>query len=282
LRFAVGIPNVREYGDPRLLVSLALDAERAGWDGVFLWDHLVYHDRRDLVADPWIAISAIGAVTSRVRVGVLVVALSRRRPWKVAREAASLDVLTDGRAVFGVGLGSLGEGEWTAFGEEASDRVRAEKLDEGLEIVTGLWRGEPFTYDGRHYRVAETVFVPPPRQRPRIPVWVGGRWPSKRPFRRAARWDGVFPTHRGVEGAKNMDPAELAKIVSFTKRHRPPDAGPLDVIVEVASTGRDRRADEALVQTYADAGLTWWIEKVGWFRGSLDDARSRIRAGPPA
>jgi len=206
MRFAVGVPTVREYGDPPLLLELATSAERAGWDGVFLWDHLVYRPG-DPVADPWTTLAAIAAATSTIRLGVCMTILARRRPWKVARETATLDVLSGGRLVFGVSLGSLGQEEFEAFGEDPDPRVRAERLDEGLEIVSGLWSGEPFSFRGRHYRVDQTVFRPTPVQAPRIPVWVAGQWPNRRPFRRAARWDGVFPTHRDI-GFNDLIPVE--------------------------------------------------------------------------
>jgi alkanesulfonate monooxygenase SsuD/methylene tetrahydromethanopterin reductase-like flavin-dependent oxidoreductase (luciferase family) len=221
MRHAVGLPNVGDYGDPSLLVDLAGQAEAAGWDGVFVWDHVAYRERGWPVADPYLTVTAIAAATARVRLGVLASALPRRRPWKLARETATLDLLSGGRLVVGVGLGSQAEEEFAAFGEDGDPRVRADKLDEGLAILDGLWRGEPFSHSGRHYRVAETVFLPRPLQRPRIPVWVAGRWPNRRPFRRAARWDGVFPTHAEVGHADTMTPAQLEEIVGYTRARRP-------------------------------------------------------------
>jgi alkanesulfonate monooxygenase SsuD/methylene tetrahydromethanopterin reductase-like flavin-dependent oxidoreductase (luciferase family) len=280
VRFAVGLPNVGDYGDPRVLADLAGRAEAAGWDGIFIWDHLAYRDPELPVADPWIAVAAIATATERVRIGVLVCALARRRPWKVARETASLDVLSGGRLVFGAGLGSLPDEEFAAFGEEPDARIRAERLDEGLEIVTGLWRGEPVSFRGRHYEVETARFTPVPVQRPRIPVWIAGRWPARPPFRRAARWDGVFPTHRDVGHAETMTVDQLAEIVDYTRAHRGDD-GPFDVVVEGQTDGRDPDADGERVAAYGDVGLTWWIEKLGWYRGSLEVVRERIELGPP-
>ena len=157
---------------------------------------------------PYVVVAAIAAATSRVRVGVLVSALARRRPWKLARETASLDVLSGGRLVVGAGLGSQPHEEFAAFGEDPAPRVRAEKLDEGLAILVGLWSGEAFSHHGRHYTVDETVFRPRPLQRPRIPIWIAGRWPARPPFRRAARWDSVFATFDGVGHAQTPDPAQ--------------------------------------------------------------------------
>jgi len=281
MRYAVGLPNVGDYGDPCLLVDLARQAEAAGWDGVFVWDHVAYRRRGWPVADPYLTVTAIAAATARIRLGVLACALPRRRPWKLAREAATLDVLSGGRLVVGVGLGSQAEEEFAAFGEDGDPRVRADKLDEGLAILDGLWRGEPFSHDGHHYRVAETVFLPRPLQRPRVPVWVAGRWPNRRPFRRAARWDGVFPTHAGIGHADTMAPAQLDEIVRYTRSRRPAGLVPLDVVVEGHSGGRDQAADSARVAALEAVGLTWWVEKLGWFHGPVATARQRVQAGPP-
>ena len=276
MRCGVGLPNIGDYGDPDLLVDLAGTAERAGWDGVFLWDHVVYREPGWPAADPYVTAGAIAATTERVRIGVLITPLSRRRPWKVARETASLDVLSGGRLVVGTGLGSQAEAEFAAFGDDPDPRVRAERLDEGLEILTGLWGGEPFSHDGRHFRVAETVFLPRPLQRPRPPIWIAGRWPARRPFRRAARYDGVFPTFEGVGHAEMPTPERLAEAVAYTRTHRE-TAAPFDVVLEGQSNG----PDPARVAPYEAAGLTWWIEKLGWFRGPVEAMRERIERGPP-
>ncbi len=278
LRCAVGLPNVGEYGDPRLLVDLACQAEDSGWDGVFIWGHVAYRERGWAVADPHTTVAAIAARTSRVRLGVLVTALARRRPWQFARETATLDLLSEGRLVVGVGLGSQGQEEFAVFGEDPDPRRRHELIDEGLEIVCGLWSGQPFAYDGRHYRVAESQFVPSPIQRPRPPIWIAGRWPTRRSFRRAARFDGVFPTFEGVGHSEQPTPEELRTVVEYTRSHRAGDATAFDVVVEGQSTSEDHDR----IGAYQEVGLTWWIEKLGWFRGPLDFTRRRIAQGPPA
>jgi alkanesulfonate monooxygenase SsuD/methylene tetrahydromethanopterin reductase-like flavin-dependent oxidoreductase (luciferase family) len=276
VRCAVGLPNVGDYGDPSLLAELARRAEAAGWDGVFIWDHVVYREPGWPAADPWVTAGAIAASTARVRLGVLVTPLARRRPWKVARETASLDVLSGGRIVVGAGLGSQGLAEFAAFGDEADPRLRAERLDEGLDILTGLWSGEPFSYEGRHHRVERTIFLPRPVQRPRPPVWIAGQWPRRPAFRRAARYDGMFPVFEGVGNAEMPPPERLAEAIRYTREHRDTDA-PFDVALEGQSEG----PDPDRVATYEAAGLTWWIEKLGWFRGPVDAMRERIERGPP-
>jgi alkanesulfonate monooxygenase SsuD/methylene tetrahydromethanopterin reductase-like flavin-dependent oxidoreductase (luciferase family) len=278
VHFAVGLPNVGEYGDPRLLVDLAWLAERCGWDGVFIWDHVAYREAGWAVADPYMSIAAIAARTNCVRVGVLLSALARRRPWKFAREMATLDVLSEGRLIVGIGLGSQAQEEFAAFGEDPDPKRRHELIDEGLDIVCGLWTGQPFSYDGEHYHVTESLFLPTPVQRPRPPIWVGGRWPTRRSFRRAARFDGVFPTFDGVGGAELPTPEQLKAAVEYTQSHRTGQVAAFDVVLE----GQSDRQDHELVDAYQAVGLTWWIEKLGWFRGPLDVTRKRIECGPPA
>src|SRR5438067_4066679 len=194
MRYGVSMPNFADYGDVHTLVELAREAEAAGWDGFFLWEHMIFwRDLRVPIVDPWVALAAIAAGTERISLGPMVTPVARRRPWKLARETVSLDHLSRGRLILGVGLGDPADADFGVFGEETDAKVRARKLDEGLNVLAGLWGGEPFSYRGEHYRVEETVFLPRPVQSPRIPVWVGGWWPHKPPLRRAARWDGVFP-----------------------------------------------------------------------------------------
>jgi alkanesulfonate monooxygenase SsuD/methylene tetrahydromethanopterin reductase-like flavin-dependent oxidoreductase (luciferase family) len=278
LRYAVGVPNVREYADPQLLVELAAEAEAAGWDGVFVWDHIAREEDPSVPAtDPWIAVAGMAVATQRVRLGIMVTPLARRRPWKVAREVVALDALSGGRFTLGVGLGGGAQAEFAAFGEPTDARVRAELLDEGLAILDGLSSGDAFSFDGTHYHVSGAQFTPRPVQQPRVPVWVAGRWPNRRPFRRAALWDGVFPVFEGVGSGAMPTPDQLAEAVTFTRAQRTDD-GAFDVALECISTGAN---DGALAATYARAGLTWWVEALGWFRGPLDACRERVRQGPP-
>lgn len=278
VRCAVGLPNIGEYGDPALLVELAVEAEQAGWDGAFVWDHVAYREVGWPVADPYVTVAAIAARTERIRLGVLVSAVARRRPTKLARELATLDVLSKGRLVVGAGLGSQPVEEFDNFGEDGDAKVRAQKLDEGLDIIDRLWSGEPVDYAGEHLRAKADPFLPRPVQRPRPPVWIAGRWPGPRPFRRAARWDGVFPTFPDVARDATPSPEQLAEVVAFVREQRADPDRPYDVVLEGVSGGPDPER----VARYEQAGLTWWIEKLGWFRAPLDECRARIASGPPA
>jgi alkanesulfonate monooxygenase SsuD/methylene tetrahydromethanopterin reductase-like flavin-dependent oxidoreductase (luciferase family) len=245
-----------------------------------VWDHLVQNPPEAPVADPWIVLAAVAATTQRIKLAAMVTPLARRRPWKVARETVSLDRLSGGRLIFGAGLGSSGEREFGAFGEDPDAKHRAALLDEGLEVLAGLWTGEPVDHDGANLTVHSAGFQPTSPQRPRIPVWVAGRWPAKPGFRRAARWDGVFPTHRDVGFGETMPAAELAEIVEYTLAHRDAD-GPFDVAIEAQTEGADPGADLAATEPYREAGLTWWIEALHPVRGPLAEMRARIEAGPP-
>ncbi len=284
MRFGLYAPNFGDFADPANLLALAHDAEDGGWDGLFLWDHLVLQKGLPLI-DAWVALAAIASATKRLVVGPLITPLARRRPWKVAREIVSLDRITDGRAVLGVGLGEPASLEYAGFGEDADARVRAEKLDEGLAIVAGLQTGESFRYEGKHYQVAETAFVPTPIQRPRVPIWVAGFWPRKPPMRRAARWDGAFPLRSAdlAAGWAAMwpTPDTIREVIAFVGANREDTSGSFDVIATGATPADERRRAADVVAPFAEAGATWWLEWLDDQRGSFADMRARVRAGPP-
>jgi alkanesulfonate monooxygenase SsuD/methylene tetrahydromethanopterin reductase-like flavin-dependent oxidoreductase (luciferase family) len=233
LRRGLYLAPFDELADPRVLVALAVQAEEHGWDGVFLWDHIRYRPPVRAVADPWIALSAIAAQTERVRLGPLVTPLSRRRVHKVARETVTLDHLSAGRLILGVGLGSNRNAELEPFGEVVDARERAQRLDQGLSRLTEYWAGE---------------FEPRPVQLPRVPIWVAARWPNRRPLRRAARWDGVFPIE--LPG-----PDALIELVGEVAEQRPDDPRRFDVVV-------DLEADTAL-DPWQQAGATWILTDFG-------------------
>ncbi len=279
MRFGIDVTNSGRYADPALLVDLAVEAEASGWDGFFVWDHLVSGGRSP-VTDPRTVLAAIAARTSALRLGPMVTPLARRRPWVVARQAAALDHLSGGRAVLGVGLGHFSDKEFGGFGDESSPRVRGELLDESLEILAGLWSGEPFGFAGEHHRIATTTFRPTPVQQPRIPIWVGGRWPNTAPMRRAARWDGAFaiPARSGLTEA--LSPESTSEMISYVAEHRCAD-GPFDYVHAGFLTG-DPETDAAAVQSYGDLGVTWWLEQVSASRMSPSKLRTFIRRGPPA
>lgn len=278
MRFGIELAPWGELADPRALAALAREAEAIGWDGFFVWDAMLHDPDRLPKADPWLALAAVAASTERIKIGPMVTPLPRRRPWKVAREAVTLDHLSNGRLILGVGLGDPSDEEFTWFGEVGRDHsTRARMLDEGLDILAGLWSGQPFSFDGEFYRLREMTFAPSPVQSPRIPIWVGGWWPNKAPMRRAARWDGVHP---GKLGGR-LTPEEVRALVAYVGEQRPSDA-PFDVAVGGVTPGDRADAGEE-IRRFNDAGATWWLE-VGGADGAAfgsERVRERILQGPP-
>lgn len=246
LRRGLYLAPFDELSDPAVLVELAVDAEERGWDGIFLWDHILYRDPVSAVADPWVALSAIAARTRQLRLGPLITPLSRRRVQKVARETVTLDHLSGGRLVLGVGLGSPYELE--PFGEVVNGRERARRLDEGLTRLSEFWAGE---------------FMPRPLQRPRIPVWVAAVWPHRRPVRRAVQWDGLFPIEL-------PDPAALAELAGEIERDRDGGLSGFDLVVEI-SAGDDP-------SPWHQAGATWLLTSFG-MQPRVTEVREAIVAG---
>lgn len=286
MKFGLYLPPCGEYADARRLADLAREAEEAGWEGFFIWDHMQM-GWPTAVVDPWIALTAVAMNTRRIRFGPLVTPLPRRRPWKLARETASLDRLSGGRLTLGIGLG-YGEQEFSNFGEPAGPQVRAAMLDEALEVLAGLWSGAPFAYRGVHYQIEEVQFTPTPVQAPRIPIWVAGFWPKKAPFRRAARWDGAFPL---VENdAPMMTPQEIREVGAYIIDQRS-HAEPFDLVHSGVTPGEDLRRAAEIAQPYAEAGVTWWLENINPWRFGYNPAtgegwpleamRQRIFQGPP-
>jgi alkanesulfonate monooxygenase SsuD/methylene tetrahydromethanopterin reductase-like flavin-dependent oxidoreductase (luciferase family) len=237
-----------ELADPGSLAELAAEAEARGWDGLFLWDHIVYRPPVQAVADPWVALSAVACATERLRLGPLVTPLSRRRVHKLARETVTLDHLSQGRLTLGVGLGSDRNGELEPFGEVVDPRQRARLLDDGLQQLSAYWTGE---------------FAPLPVQRPRIPVWVAARWPNRRPVRRAVRWDGLFPID--LPG-----PEALAELAAEVDALRPAGRDGFDLVAGI-EPGEDPRP-------WASAGATWVLTGFG-SQPRAAQVREAIQAG---
>lgn len=236
-----------ELADPGVLVDLAVRAEARGWDGIFLWDHIVYRPPVSAVADPWVALSAIAAHTSQLRLGPLVTPLSRRRVQKLARETVTLDRLSGGRLTLGIGLGN--PSELARFGEVEDPRKRARKLDQGLARLAQFWEGE---------------FEPRPLQQPRIPVWAAAVWPHRRPVRRAIRWDGLFPID--LPG-----PDALAELAHEIDRDREGGLAGFDLVVELPA---DQQAGP-----WQQAGATWVLTEFG-MQPRAAEVQQAIEAGP--
>lgn len=263
MKYGICLPIAGACSDPRVVADLGRLAEDSGWDGVFLEDYIV-DPREASTCDPWIALAAIAARTSRVRLGTLVTPLARRRPWKVAREVTTLDWLSNGRLVLGVGAGDSKDASWTRFGEEPDMRRRGVLLDAALERIAVYWSGE---------------LKPRPLQQPRVPVWVAGVWPHRRPIERAARWDGAvigWKVSAGQEVLMGAD--DLIALRSEIRRLRGSETN-FDYIAGGASRVSDAEAQRELIRSMAEAGATWWTEYAGT-GGPLEEIRARVATGP--
>lgn len=273
-----------------LSLILPKEAERASWDGVFVWDTPYASDVEDRVQetfDAWALMTTIAARTERVQIGTMSTPLAWRRPWEVARQAMTLDRLSNGRFILCVGLGWVPEGG-SVFGEETDRRSRARMLDEGLDILSGLWSGRRFSFDGEFHNINDVLFLPAPARR--IPVWVVGAWhrdigawPQKKSLRRALRSDGVLPNVFDLNGnTYQSTPTDIAAMCEWIRSER---ADPFDVVCEGGGEREDVNTSSETVRSWAEAGATWWLEAVYWsmYRhpGDPEPMRARIRAGPP-
>jgi len=261
-------------GEARTAAEYAQQAEAAGWNGFFVWEPV-------WGTDAWVTLTAAAMVTNQIRLGTMLSPISRMRPWKLASETATLDRLSNGRVILSVGLGAVDTG-FKEFGEVTERKTRAELMDEGLEILTGLWQGQPFRYDGKHYKIEETNFFPPPPpiQQPRIPVWVVGVWRREKSMSRVLRYDGILPGVVGEDGAMHQAmPHEIQQIRKYVDEQRR-DEGTFDIIVEGETPGNDPEKASEMVGEWEAAGATWWIEAM-WSSQSESAVLQRIRQGPP-
>lgn len=270
---------VASYGTIDQVLEMAREAENYGWDGVFTWDGISIGDMDTF--DPWSILAAMSMVTERVTLGAMVFALPRRRPWKVAREALTIDHLSNGRLVMPVALGATPDGGIARVNTDTEDRkVRAKRLDETLEILKLAWSGDKVSFDGEEYQMTDMVFRPKPVQQPRIPIWNVGAWPKEKSMRRAIAWDGIIPMN-AEDAFAPIGPDMLREIMAWVGEHREPDA-PFDVVLEGVTDGADESATRDRIAPLAEAGATWWIES-RWDqeRDTPEVLLERIRQGPP-
>ena len=272
---------VLPYGDARTAAELAQVAERHGWDAFFVWDPV-------WGIDAWVSLAAAAMTTDRIRLGTMLTPLPRRLPWDVASQVATVDNLSGGRVILAVGLGATEE-RWWLFEDDPGRRARAELLDESLDMITGLWSGEPFSFEGMHFRAqpADRMIPPPPVQRPRVPIWVVGAWKWQRSMARAARWDGWLPNridrnHEHLDTTPEVIAAGVEWIAERRREHGL-DLDGYDIVAE-GTTPPDPAQAAEIVRPWAEAGATWWIE-ADWSDMQPDRVRKtaleRLTAGPP-
>lgn len=289
VQHALILPNDLVGDDARLMVEYAAAAEEAGWDGFFPYDILVNPPPPDIpdqpwesthgewsateyqpFVDPWIVLAGIATRTSHIKLGTWVTPLPRRQPWQVARDIATLDRLSNGRVIFGVGLGK--RMDYEKFGIPFDAREIGEKYDEALEIIDRFWSGDRVTYRGKHFTIDDVALLPTPAQKPRIPILVAGFWPKKKPFRRGARWDGIMPVF-GMEKGNDRSPEELVNEM-LTWYHSITDE-PGDIFMPVDPGGQSN----GYIDLCVELGTTWFYTYPA--REWLGNVEEHIRQGPP-
>jgi alkanesulfonate monooxygenase SsuD/methylene tetrahydromethanopterin reductase-like flavin-dependent oxidoreductase (luciferase family) len=281
MRFAIEFAGAGATAYAGVLADLAMIAEDSGWEGVFLEDYIVHHKRPDMpTCDPWIALAAMAGKTRSVTLGTEVTPLPRRRPWKLAREVATLDHLSGGRMVLGVGLGDVNDPGFAGTGESTETSLRSQLVDESLAVIDQLWKGGPVSFSGRHFHVEGLTFLPRPLQKPRVPIWIGGGWPNPGVIRRALRWDGIcaYIETGSFEKWEDHSPIFVRQVKEMVERARGTSEG-FDIVTGGRQRADDWGADRAIISALAEAGATWWVEYVDADL-DLDDQRRAARRGP--
>jgi len=180
VRFSVFVPFYAFQGVEKAEASslfsrvrdVVLECERLGYHSVWLDDHLMF--RENPILECWTMLSALSSITTSIRLGTMTTSAAFRNPALLAKMAATVDVISNGRLEFGIGAGVQKE-EHVAYGfpfPEAS--VRIERMKEAVEIIRKLWTGEKASYEGKHYRITEAVCEPKPLQKPHPPITIGG------------------------------------------------------------------------------------------------------------
>jgi len=278
MRYGIVIPG----GQPAAQIDMAQAAESARWDAVFVPDGIAIEDfsgKPVAIFDAWAMLAAMAVKTQRIRIGPLIAAVPRRRPWKLARETGTVDHLSNGRLIFAAGLGAApDDGGFSKVGEPIDLRTRAELMDECLAILDGLWSGQRFSFTGKHYNVDAMMMVPPPVQQPRITTWVVGVWPKPKSMRRAVQWDGVIvQPFKSVPGQK-ADPKMINDVREYVEKQRT-NSGSFDIVTGGVTPKKNPDSVLPHVKSLADAGATWWLEEAWGLKQS--DLLRRIEKGPP-
>lgn len=269
-------------GATREIVDLASEAEEAGWDGFFYYDD-IYTDAMTEMSAAWPIMAAIAATTKKISFGCLLTAIGRRRPWEVARESVTVDRLSNGRLILPTGLGWIRDGAYARAGMDSDRKVRAEFLDEGLEIIDGLWSGKPFRYKGKYNQIKPMTFIPRPLQKPRIPIWVVGAWGRPKSMNRVLKYDGLIGVIKNANGSHGeVTPVKVREIKEFILKYRKVRGNmrrDFDIVKDGETPNNQKKASE-IVQPFAEAGATWWTETM-WGTRRMQKVRERVRAGPP-
>jgi alkanesulfonate monooxygenase SsuD/methylene tetrahydromethanopterin reductase-like flavin-dependent oxidoreductase (luciferase family) len=269
MRYGFIIPDLQD-ASIAAIAELAHEAEQSGWDGVFFWD-------ADWHISPWVAIAAMALATRQARLGAILHPLAWRQPWLFARDSASLDQLSQGRLTISIGMGAVETQDFargrTRFGSPVDRAVRAQLIDEGLDIVNGLWSGKPFSYHSQHYDFDAFQLQVTPVQQPRIPIWAVGMWGKPKSMARVARCDGML-----VSAASPI--AEIQAIQAFIAEQRSLST-PFELVMEADTRNDTPDVARSKANNWAEQGIAWWVESM-WSPGiTIAMARERISMGPP-
>lgn len=283
LNHGLVLANMADIADTKTLVEYGVAAEAAGWDGVFLIDHLIYPpEQHEGCSDPWMTLAGIAARTDSIKLASWVTPVARRQPWQLARDLATLDRLSDGRVIMGTGLGS--EPDYTPFGRSYDPATLSGRYDEALEVIAGLWRGEPFSYNGEHITLEDVVMLPTPAQEPRIPIVTGGFWPNKAPFRRGARWDGIAPLSPVIRGVED----EATQGDEVTASPEDELRGMVEYYLDIADEPGEiilpidfPDAPANVLDLYESMGVTWGLTTTWDQSHNYNLTMDRIQEGPP-
>lgn len=282
MKYGLDMASAGAAGDAQTMGELAHIAEESGWDGIFLEDYIIWQSQPDVPTyDPWVTLAVMAMRTQQIRLGTMVTPIPRRRPWKLAQELVTLDHLSNGRMILGIGLGDTGESigsdlSFAQFGEMLDPKQRARMLDEGIEIITRIWRGEPFIFDGEFYKLRDVQILPRPVQQPRIPIWVGGGYPNRGPVARALRWDGSCMYKQQGHWMQLEDVRALrARVIAQRGT-----ADGYDITVGGAPRWEDENKQRAYLESIAAEGVTWWHEYVPPDVGDFEVQRKLIEQGP--
>jgi hypothetical protein len=277
MKFGLNATNFgKTFGNPKLAVELIEEAEKAGWDGFFLWDHILYPESKASVVDPFITLTAAAVRTNRIFLGTAVTPLPRRKPTKLARECVTLDHISNGRLILGVGLGV--PEELRLIGEETSSKLLARMIAEQIKILNGLWSGEEFSFNGEFYNIEEVTFLPKPVQQPRIKLWGAGTWPNLGPFKRAVYLDGIIPVKAGFDRPLTLE--EWEQIIEYLKSEKELSEN-YDMARVYFFTGEDKQTELDNLKRFEEIGINWWIDSVSDWTGDTETIREVIREGPP-
>jgi hypothetical protein len=282
MKYGLDMASAGPAGDAQSMGELAHIAEESGWDGIFLEDYIVWQNHPEVPTyDPWVTLAAMAMRTMRLRLGTMVTPIARRRPWKLAQELVTLDHLSNGRMVLGIGLGDSGEAagmvsSFANFNETLDPRQRARMLDEGIEIITRVWRGELFSFEGEFYKLRDVQILPRPIQQPHIPIWVGGGYPNRGPTERALRWDGTCLYKQQGHWLQPDDLHALRELVIAARG----TIEEYDMTVGGEARWDNENEQRSYMESIAAEGVTWWHEYIAPDVGDFEIQRRMIERGP--